>query len=151
LIRQLDGSYSVDGRKMTGISKVLRVTFWAVAIPISGRRRVAANPDKKGRTMKKRLLSVMAMCILAGSLNVFAQDNMKPENKDQTQSGDSMKHDNMSNDSMKHDNMANENMKHDNMAKDNMKKSSNKKKSKMKTDNMSKDNMKNDQQDQMKH
>ena len=67
--------------------------------------------------MKKRILSIMAMCMLAGSLSGFAQDNMKPESKDQPQSSDSMKHDNVSSDNMKNSNAA-----------DNSKKSSSKKK-----------------------
>jgi len=33
--------------------------------------------------MKRKILSLMAMCMLAGSLGVYAQDNMKQDSKDQ--------------------------------------------------------------------
>ena len=39
--------------------------------------------------MKKKMMSLMAMCMLAGSMTMFAQDNMKQQDsKDQMQSGD---------------------------------------------------------------
>jgi pentapeptide MXKDX repeat protein len=127
------------------------VTFAELRILIAGGLPQISSTKSKRRAMKK-IISLMAMCVLAGSLNMFAQDNMKQDNKDQMQSSDSMKHDSMSGDSMKGDSSASK------------KKSSSKKKkssqSSMSNDSMKSgdkssmqnDNMKGDQQqDQMKH
>jgi pentapeptide MXKDX repeat protein len=92
-----------------------------------------------GGSMKK-IGNLMLICVLALSVNAFAQSTSDPNQ-------DGMKHDEMKQDTMKPDNTKKDTMGHDDMKKDDMaksKKSKKLKKDKMKQDNMSKDNMKQD-------
>jgi pentapeptide MXKDX repeat protein len=108
---------------------------------------------KGEKIMKNKILGIMAMCTLASSFSLFAQDTMKQDSsKDQIQSSDGIKNDNMKNDNMSGDNMKSGNSTSSKKTASKKKKTTQSSSSdNMKNDNMKNDNMKADQQDQMKH
>jgi pentapeptide MXKDX repeat protein len=89
--------------------------------------------------MNKIVGKLMVMCVLAVSLNAFAQSTTESNQ-------DSMKHEDMKQDTMKKDEMKHDDMSKDDMAKN--KKAKKLKKDKTKHDDMKKDDMK---KDDMKH
>jgi pentapeptide MXKDX repeat protein len=103
-----------------------------------------ARRKNSGGSMKKPIGKLMLMCVLALSLNAFAQTT---ETNQDSMKHDDMKQDTMKHDDMKHDDMKQDTMKHDDMKKDDMakgKKAKKLKKDKMKKDDMKADDMKKD-------
>lgn len=140
-----------EGAKLHPREEIFRVTSAPATLPMQGGTSGREFEFKEETAMKKKIMSVVAMCMLAASLS-FAQDTMKQQDnsKDQMQSGDSMKK--SSGDSMKNGSSTSKKSSSkkksssgDSMSNDSMKKASG--------DNMSNDNMKNNNQsqDQMKH
>jgi len=97
---------------------------------------------RRGR-MNKKLITLLASCVLASSISVFAQDAAKQDGmqKDETKQNE-MKQDSMGKDEMKQDSMGNDSMKHDEMTEGKKQKQTHKSKKTSKKDAMGKDEMK---------
>jgi pentapeptide MXKDX repeat protein len=106
-------------------------------------RQVMPGAKSLEDSMKRLIGKLMMLCLLALSVNGFAQS--APDSNQ-----DSMKHDDMKQDTMKPDTMKHDDMAKDDMAKD--KKAKKLKKNKMKKDEMKHDDMKKDDmsKDEMK-
>src|SRR5260370_37063145 len=70
---------------------------------------------KRGR-MNRKLITLLASCVLASSISVFAKDDAKQDGmqKDETKQSE-MKQDSMGKNEMKEDSMGNDSMKRDDM------------------------------------
>src|ERR1700747_3435280 len=99
--------------------------------------------NAKRDQMNRKLMMLLASCVLASSIGVFAQDATKQDGmrKEQTKQNE-MKQDSMGNDEMKQDSMGDDRMKHDQMAEDKKKKKAHKSKKSSQGDAMGKDGMK---------
>src|SRR5690242_18357011 len=117
--------------------------------------------NAKRDQMNRELMMMLASCVLASSISVFAQDapkqgGMQTEEPKQTE----MKQDSMGRDEMKQDSMGNDGMKHDQMTADKKQKKAHKAKKSSKNVTTGKDGMKHDdnmkqgdsmQKDEMQH
>src|SRR5437879_1095640 len=99
--------------------------------------------NAKRDQMNRKLITLLASCVLASSISVFAQDAAKQDGmqKDETKQSE-MKQDSMGKDEMKQDSMGNNSMKHDEMAEGKKQKRNHKSKKTSKQDAMGKDEMK---------
>src|SRR5579864_710321 len=99
--------------------------------------------NAKRDEMNRKLMMLLASCVLASSINVFAQDATKKDGmqKEETKQNE-MKQDPMGKDEMKQDSMGNDGMKHDQMTEDKKQKKAHKSKKESKKDAMGKDEMK---------
>src|ERR1700758_3124732 len=72
--------------------------------------------NAKRDQMNRKLMMLLASCVLASYISVFAQDATKQDGmqKEETKQNE-MKHDSMGKDEMKQDSMGNDGMKHDQM------------------------------------
>ena len=93
--------------------------------------------------MNRKLITLLASCVLASSISVFAQDAAKQDGmqKDETKQSE-MKQDSMGKDEMKQDSMGNDSMKRDEMTEGKKQKKAHKSKKTSKQDAMGKDEMK---------
>src|ERR1700751_5251496 len=112
--------------------------------------------DRSGRIanakrdqMNRRLMMMLASCVLASSVSVFAQAAAKQDGmqKEETKQNE-MKQDSMGKDEMKQDSMGNDGMKHDQMTEGKKQKKAHKSKKSSNKDAVGKDGMK--QGDNMK-
>src|SRR6201993_4516557 len=74
--------------------------------------------NAKRDQMNRKLMMLLASCVLASSISVFAQDATKQDGmqKEETKQNE-MKQDSMGKDEMKQDSLGNDGMKHDQMTK----------------------------------
>src|ERR1700751_6063648 len=117
--------------------------------------------NAKRDQMNRKLMMMLASCVLASSINVFAQDAAKQDGVQKEEPKQTeMKQDSMGKDEMKQDSMGNNGMKHDQMTADKKQKKAHKSKKDGKNDTMGKDGMKHDdnmkqgdsmQKDEMQH
>src|SRR5690242_14100719 len=91
--------------------------------------------NAKRDQMNKKLMMMLASCVLASSISVFAQDAAKQ---------DGMQKEEPKKTEMKQDSMGNDGMKHDQMTADKKQKKANKAKKSSKDDTMGRDGMKHD-------
>ena len=105
--------------------------------------RSGRTANAKRDPMNKKLMMLLASCVLASSIGVFAQDAAKQDGmqKDETKQNE-MKRDSMGKDEMKQDSMGNDSMKHDEMTEGKKQKKAHKSKKTSKQDAMGKDEMK---------
>src|SRR5580693_5396808 len=116
--------------------------------------------NAKRDPMNRKLMMLLASCVLASSISVFAQDATKQDGmqKEETKQNE-MKQDSMGKDEMKQDSMGNDGMKHDEMPEGKKQKKAHKSKRESKKDAMGKGEMQHDnvkqsdsmQKDQMQH
>jgi pentapeptide MXKDX repeat protein len=99
--------------------------------------------NAKRDQMNRKLIMLLASCVLASSISVFAQDTTKQDGmqKEETKQNE-MKQDSMGKDEMKQDSMGNDGMKHDQMTEGKKQKKTRKSKKGSKKDAMGKDGMK---------
>src|SRR6266436_7164394 len=85
--------------------------------------------NAKRDQMNRKLMTLLASCVLVSSISVFAQDATKQDGmqKEETKQNE-MKQDSMGKDEMKQDPMGNDNMKHDQMTEDKKQKKAHKSK-----------------------
>src|SRR6201993_2937321 len=99
--------------------------------------------NAKRDQMNRKLLMLLASCVLASSIGVCAQDATKQDGmqKEETKQNE-MKQDSMGKDEMKQDSMGADGMKHDQMTEGKKQKEAHKSKKESKKDAMGKDEMK---------
>src|ERR1700751_36219 len=93
--------------------------------------------------MNRKLMLLLASCVLASSISVLAQDATKQDGmpKEETKQNE-MKQDSMGKDEMKQDSMGNDGMKHDHMTEGKKQKKAHKSKKSSNKDAVGKDGMK---------